>query len=163
MGGDKSQDQHAQAYQAEQAGDQQCAIVGQLLALVDVLKGALVSVEEVIAQHAESFTQRLLGAQTTCRNRGVAKSLKVALIMTLGVGEVFTGIVIALLVEAFVQQALELRLQALKRLQICWLVEHQRQLLTEVLPQFQAQIEGRGVFADQGLLRPGHLQDADQA
>ncbi|MNJ41492.1 hypothetical protein D3C77_364180 [compost metagenome] len=163
VGGHKSKDQHGQAHQAEQAGNQQGAVMGLLLALIDVLQGMLMGVDQISAQGIESLAQRMVGAEAARRCAAGAKGLEVLLVMLIGLGKPFIGRLICLMAGALVEQLLELRLQVLQRLGIGGVIKHQRQLFTEVLPQLQAKVEGNGVLADRCLLCAGHLQHADQA
>ncbi|MNE52449.1 hypothetical protein D3C80_1471210 [compost metagenome] len=118
VGGHKPQDQHGQAHQTEQAGDQQGAVMGLLLALFDVLQGVLVGVDQVGAQGIESLAQRMVGAQAARRYTAIAKRLEIVLVMLIGLGKTFIGGFFCLMAGALVEQLLELRLQALQCLGI---------------------------------------------
>ncbi|MNH00956.1 hypothetical protein D3C72_2021430 [compost metagenome] len=124
MGGDKAQNQHGHTNQTEQAGNQQGAIIGLLFTFIDVLQCPFVGVDQVASQYTESLAQWLVGGHAARGCGSLTKSLEVALIMAVGIGEVFTGSRIAFLVDCFVQQVLELRLQVSKGIAVGGFIEH---------------------------------------
>ncbi|MCY1462100.1 hypothetical protein D9M71_798390 [compost metagenome] len=92
--------------------------MGLLLALIDVLQGVLVGVDQVGAQGIESLAQRMVGAQAARRYTAIAKRLEIVLVMLIGLGKTFIGGFFCLMAGALVEQLLELRLQALQCLGI---------------------------------------------
>ena len=158
--GDKAQHQHCQAHQAQQATDQQGVVAGFLFAADDVFQCLPMGVEQVGANLVEGCSQWLLDAHAARGGRAFTVSLDECLVVAGSLAEAGT---LTTLLQALVEQRLELVLQGDQVVRVGVLVEHQVQLLAQVLPQPQAQVQRVGGVLDQALLLGGHLHHADQA
>jgi len=81
MGGNKTDDQHREANQPQQPGDQQGALAGFMFAGADVFQGLLVLGDQAVAQDIEGFGDFLFAAGRWGRLLRLVKSRQQALIV----------------------------------------------------------------------------------
>ncbi|MNE05962.1 hypothetical protein D3C80_985370 [compost metagenome] len=158
--GNKAQYQHHQSHQAKHTTDQQGAVPGAFLATGDQVQGLPVGVDQVGTHLVEGRTQRLVDTHAASGCGAVAIGLEERLVIAAGLAE--TGALTALL-QALIEQGLEVVLQHPQALRRRAFVKDQGELFAKVLPQLQAHFQGVSGLLYQPLLHRGHLQHAEQA
>ncbi len=160
MGGNKTDDQHREADQPQQPGDQQGALAGFMFAGADVFQGLLVLGDQAVAQDIEGFGEFLFAAGRWGRLLRLVKSRQEALVVGPGPAETAAVPVALFMGNALVEQLEVTLFGRLQRLGIGALLQHHDQLIAQALAQFEAQVEGDEVAADRAT--PGSWPSASR-
>ncbi|MNH12237.1 hypothetical protein D3C79_717720 [compost metagenome] len=90
--------------------------------------------DQIGTKYVEGVAQRLVRAQTLGRRATATVGLEEGLVIDTGFGKALIARAVVVMVDAFVQQLLELPLQPFEGWFVLGVIQQQGQLLAQVLP-----------------------------
>ncbi|MCY1213184.1 hypothetical protein D9M72_249490 [compost metagenome] len=162
LGGDETDQQHGNADQSEQPGDQLGAVTGRRFRRPDDGQGMTLQLRQIAAQGFQGAVGLALVQQARAQVGRLAHDIEEDLVGGCNLFELLVGLRVGGRIQAFLQRLHELLLGVLQGRDVYFLAQQIDHLVAQVLAHALAEVEGGEGLVDQPLPGAGDLGHADQ-